>query len=362
MGAGAIAYKKIKKLLNYNPQIEIIAQEIKSKEIKNLIKKKKVKFKQAQYDKNILDKAKLVIAATNDRKLNSQIKYDTENFGALVNVVDDKKLCEFICPAIIEKSGLQIAITTHGQNPKKARLTRETLEKHFNILNQNIIRLGTRKSPLALAQVDEFITAFQKIKPNQKFEILTFNNQGDKDKKSNIEKVSFCNRLEQALVKKEIDIALHSAKDLDQKINNKLKILALSKSIDKNEALVSKNNLTLKNLPQNARIGASGQRRREQLAKIRPDLKLVTIRGNIGERLELIRTKKLDGIIVAMIALKRLGLSFLASEIISQKIMPAHPLQGSLAIQICADNLETQKLLGSTLTKMKYQIHETHNT
>ena len=321
VGAGIVAYQKIKKLLIYRPQILVIAKEIKSPEIAKLTKTKKINFKQTQYNKKFLAQAILVIAATNNKKLNSQIQKDAKKANILVNVVDDKKLCQFICPAIIETNRLQIAITTHGQNPKKAREAREILEKNLHIFDsKKIIKLGTRKSPLALTQVNEFIAAFHKIKPSQIFQIITFDNQGDIDKKSKIENISFSNKIEEALEKKEIDMALHSAKDIDEQIDSKnksnLMVLWLSKSIDAHEALVSPKDYTLKTLPKNARVGASGQRRREQLKQIRPDLKLVPIRGNIEERLGLIEKKKLDGVIIAMAALKRLGLDFLASDLL----------------------------------------------
>lgn len=359
IGAGNVAFQKIKKLRNYGANIFVIAPAIKSLEIKNLAKKGEINFIQDSYQKKYLKNAILVIAATDDKKLNAKIKKDAAEEKALVNVVDDKKLCQFICPAIIEKNRLQIAITTHGQNAKKSRQTRETLEKNFFAKNK-IIKIGTRSSPLALAQVNEFINAFQKIKPNQAFEIITFHTKGDYDKKNPIEQVDFYKTLEAALLEGKIDIALHSAKDIDEKVekNNleKLQVLALSPSIDKREALVSQNNYTLKTLPKNAKIGASGKRRMEQIKKIRPDIQTVRIRGNIGERLNLIKEKKLAGIIVAMAALKRLGLSFLASEIISQKIMPPHKLQGRLAIEIRRKDKQTKKILIKPLKKMLYEV------
>lgn len=359
VGAGNIAWKKIKKLLIYKPKIEVVAKEIKSSEIAKLIKNKKINFQKSQYNKKILPNATLIIAATSNKKLNSQIQLDAKA-RVLVNVVDDKKKCEFICPAVIEKNGLQIAITTHGQNPKKARIARETLEKNFNIFSKNYLRLGTRSSPLAFVQVLEFLNKFRQFKSRINFVIEPFYNQGDYDKKSPIEKVSFYDRLEKALIKKEIDIALHSAKDLDGYIDPRVETLAFSKSIHPLEAFVSRNNLCLKDLPLKARIGASGVRRMEQLKKIRKDFKLVRIRGNIEERLSLIKKENLDGIIIAMAALKRLGLDFLATEIIPKEVMSPPLLQGKLAIQVRRDDLEIKKLLIPILKKMGYEL-QTNN-
>ena len=130
----------------------------------------------------------------------------------------------------------------------------------------------------------------------------------------------------------EIDFAVHSAKDLPDKIRDGLFIAAITKPLDQSDCLVSKNNLKLKELPAGARIGVSSLRRKAQLKAFRNDLQLVDIRGNIQERLKKLDGVGLDAIIVATCALIRLGLENKISERIPSEILKPHPLQGSLAV------------------------------
>ena len=199
-------------------------------------------------------------------------------------------------------------------------------------------RIGTRKSPLALKQVDEAITFLKESDPESRFEIVGIDTYGDKDKVtpiSNIEGTDFFTReIEEALLKGEIDLAVHSAKDLPDVIPAGLYVAAVTKSIDPYDALVSKGNLKLDELPFGARIGTSSLRRKQQLKSYRNDFKIVDIRGNIEERLKLLdNDSKLDAIVIATCALVRLGLEDRISQRIPFEILRPHPLQGSLAIE-----------------------------
>jgi len=142
-----------------------------------------------------------------------------------------------------------------------------------------------------------------------------------------------------------------------------MEVFALSESIHPLDALVvhprlqTKGMFTLQTLPKNARLGVSGKRRREQVQAIRPDLELIPIRGNINERLALIEKENLDGIIIAMAALMRLGLDFLASETISDTIMPPHPLQGKLAMEIRKDDEMTKKIMSAFIANSAKWSH-----
>lgn len=210
-------------------------------------------------------------------------------------------------------------------------------------------RIGARKSPLALKQVEEVLSSLKKIYPALKAEVVGIDTYGDKDKitpVSDIEGTDFFTReIEEALLKDEIDFAVHSAKDLPDTIPGGLCIAAITKSIDSYDALVSKNNLLLEDLPKGAKVGASSQRRKGQLKKYRRDFQLIDIRGNIQERLEKFESNGLDAIIVAACALIRLGLKERIAQRIPLKILKPHPLQGSLAVEARKDNPELINLL-----------------
>lgn len=222
---------------------------------------------------------------------------------------------------------------------------------------EQVYRIGTRRSPLALKQADEVIGALKEFYPLFDFEIVGIDTYGDKDKITSISEIEgsnfFTKEIDEALLRGEIDtersrtidFAVHSAKDLPDKIPEGLYIAAITKSIDPYDCLVSKNNLKLDELPLGTKIGASSLRRKLQLKKYRSDLQIVDIRGNIEERLQRLDNDGLDAIIVAACALVRLGLEDRIAERIAPHIMLAHPLQGSLAIEVRKNNEELINLL-----------------
>jgi len=165
---------------------------------------------------------------------------------------------------------------------------------------------------------------------------------------SNIEGSDFFTRqIEETLLQREIDLAVHSAKDLPDEIPEGLVIAVITKSIDSYDALVSKGNLKINELRTGSKIGASSVRRKTQLKKYRRDFQVVDIRGNIAERLEQLDKNGLDAIIAATCALVRLGLEDRISQRIPFEILKPHPLQGSLALEIREDNWKLRKLLES---------------
>lgn len=199
-----------------------------------------------------------------------------------------------------------------------------------------VFRIGTRKSPLALKQVEEVLNQLKSFYPDIKTEVIGIDTYGDKDKLtpiSDIEGTDFFTReIDEALLKGEVNFAVHSAKDLADKIPDGLSICAITKSIDCFDALISEQNRKLEELKMGAKIGASSNRRKTQLKKYREDFKILDIRGNIQERLAKLENNGLDAIIVAACALIRLGLEDKISQRIPLEILQPHPLQGSLAI------------------------------
>jgi hydroxymethylbilane synthase len=220
-------------------------------------------------------------------------------------------------------------------------------------------RIGTRTSPLALRQVEEVVGKLIRLYPEFPYAIVGVDTSGDRDKVTPLSEIEgtdfFTREIEEALLKGEIDFAVHSAKDLPEEIPAGLVIAAITKSIDPSDALVSKNNFTLEGLPKGARIGASSARRKEQLRVFRRDFQIIDIRGNIEERLSLLDANEcvakhsltegdkrqttndeqpnLDAVIVAACALVRLGLEERITQRISLDILKPHPWQGSLAIE-----------------------------
>lgn len=210
-------------------------------------------------------------------------------------------------------------------------------------------RIGTRTSPLALRQVEEILGALRKFYSDFKAEVIGIDTYGDKDKITPISQIEgtdfFTREIDNALLKWEIDFAVHSAKDLPDTLKEGLIIAAQTKSIDPYDALVSKDGLKLAELPQGARIGTSSLRRKTQLREYRDGFDIVDIRGNIEERLEKLDNGNLDGLVIAACGLVRLGLEKRITERIPFEIIYPHPSQGALAIVARAKDLELHDLL-----------------
>jgi len=192
------------------------------------------------------------------------------------------------------------------------------------------IKIASRSSPLALAQIDEIIQDLKALGRVFEFESIKFETTGDKDKTTALTNSSdgfFTDAIDCAILKAQADIAIHSAKDLPQNLHEGLKIFALTQGMDDRDAWVSC--FHWKDLPPKAKVGTSSVLRQQQILQMRPDLTIVQIRGTINERIQLIKESKVDGIVVAACALKRLGLESEIKDIFPWEGMP---LQGQLAV------------------------------
>jgi len=193
-----------------------------------------------------------------------------------------------------------------------------------------------------LAQAAEITKQFGE----QEIELLTFATSGDLDKETPIDQVEgtdfFTDRIEQALLEKKIDLAIHSAKDLPKEIPSGLEITVFTPSADSSDALVSRNNLKLADLPAGSKVGTSSKRRKEQLLKFAPQVKVVDLRGSIDERLAKLDQGEYDAIIIATIALKRLGLEHRISEKLSFVTASG---QGSLALEVRKEDKDLRQWL-----------------
>lgn len=208
------------------------------------------------------------------------------------------------------------------------------------------LRVGTRPSKLALLQVKEIISQF----PGHEFEIIHIYTSGDIDKETSLVEKEvtsfFSDKIEELLLKREIDFAVHSAKDLDGDIVPETEIVATTKAVSIYDCLVSKNNVPLNSLKKHAVIGTSSIRRQSAIKKYRSDLVAISLRGNVDERINKLDKGYYDGIIVAHAALLRLGLKNRISQIIPESIIEPHPLQGRLAIQALKERDDIKELFG----------------
>jgi len=197
-----------------------------------------------------------------------------------------------------------------------------------------------------LRQVEEVA----ELLPDLRFEAIPIKTKGDKDKRTPLVFKEgsdfFSYEIHQALLRGEIDAAIHSAKDLEQDIPQDLTIAAVTKSISPFDCLVSRGNHTLSDLAPGCLIGTSSKNRREAVLRFRGDLIVKDIRGNIEERLAQLDQGEFDAVIVAEAALIRLGLTSRIAEIFPASIVKPHPLQGKLAIEIHRNRKDLLKTFG----------------
>ena len=212
--------------------------------------------------------------------------------------------------------------------------------------------VGTRGSNLALVQTNWVVEQLKKNNPNIEFEIKIIKTKGDLIKDLPLDKIGdkglFVKEIEKSLLDKEIDMAVHSMKDMPSYLPEGLKFAHSPRREDPRDALIFREGYkTLEDLPQGAKIGTGSKRRKYQLLKHRPDLEIVPIRGNIETRIKKIETENLDGVVLAASGLRRAGLEEKIDYYIPTDIMLPAPAQGILAREIREDDKETEKIIDS---------------
>jgi hydroxymethylbilane synthase len=215
--------------------------------------------------------------------------------------------------------------------------------------NRNKIVIGSRGSKLALIQANWVKSELEKANKEIEFTIEIIKTTGDNITDVPLSKIGsiglFTKELEDALLDKKVDLVVHSAKDMATDIPDGLEIGAVTKREDPRDALISKGNISLENLPQNAKLGTSSLRRRSQALACRPDLEIVDLRGNLDTRLKKLETGDLDAILVAMAGLTRLGCADKASEVIPYDIMLPAVGQGALCIEIRENDEQIKEII-----------------
>ena len=215
------------------------------------------------------------------------------------------------------------------------------------------LRIGTRQSDLALWQTNHMIDRLQAAWPGLVCQITPFVTMGDQTQAQNKPlpaiggKGLFTAELEHALRSGEIDIAVHSLKDLPVEDAPGLALGAIASRADVRDVLVARNGWTLATLPPGALVGTSSTRRMAQLLAVRPDLKLQSIRGNVGTRIRKVMSGEYDATVLAAAGVERLNLLTNVSEWLSLEVMLPAPGQGALAVQCRTDDAKTRQLLAA---------------
>lgn len=211
------------------------------------------------------------------------------------------------------------------------------------------IRIGTRGSPLALWQANWVKENLSQAYPQLRISLVGIRTKGDKLVDVSLAKVGgkglFVKEIEEKLLVGRIDLAVHSMKDVPVQLPKGLHIQSIPLRDDPGDVLISRNHLTLEELPRGAKIGTSSLRRRAQLLSYRPDLSIVPLRGNVDTRVRKLRTMDLDAVVLAAAGVKRMKLEERISQSISPEVCLPAIGQGALGIETRVDDDEVNQYL-----------------
>ncbi len=200
-------------------------------------------------------------------------------------------------------------------------------------------RIGTRGSPLALAQAyetrDRLIAAHGL--PADRFEIVVLSTKGDRITDRSLSEIGgkglFTEELEEQLLSGDLDFAVHSSKDMPTKLPEGLHISAYLPREDPRDAFVGRTAATLLELPEGATIGSSSLRRQALIRRLRPDIQVITFRGLVDTRLRKLAEGQVDATLLALAGLRRLGKQDVPTEILDPREFPPAPAQGAICIE-----------------------------
>jgi len=197
--------------------------------------------------------------------------------------------------------------------------------------------IGTRGSQLALWQAEWVQRQLKQIVPDLSIVLKRIQTSGDKILDVPLAKVGgkglFVKEIEEALLRKDIDLAVHSMKDMPAVLPSGLQIICVPEREDPRDALISRDGKNLDTLPLGGRVGTSSLRRQAQLLHARPDLRIEMLRGNVDTRLRKLQENHFDAVVLAVSGLKRLGLSDHITEFLSVDVSLPAIGQGALGIE-----------------------------
>ena len=215
---------------------------------------------------------------------------------------------------------------------------------------RRIIRVGSRGSELALRQNEEVLEPLRSLYPDLEFQVVTVHTRGDINSEAPLAGMGlgiFVSEIERQLLQGELDMAVHSLKDVPTKLPEGLALGAMLRRKDPRDVLVNRWHCPMAELPEGARIGTSSPRRQALLKSLCPRATALPIRGNVETRLRKTQGDDYDGAILAAAGLIRLGLTEQVAEYLSPQRFVPPPGQGVLAVEIRADDDPMQDVVRS---------------
>ena len=374
VGGGRSAFHKVRALIGFGAKITVIAENI-SPDISRM--SGEIVVLQRACEPEDIEGRDLVVAATDDRKLNRRISGTARYMRIMVNAVDDKDYSDFIFPATLKKENYSVAVCTDGKSPmlaarirnqiaadlpdsfdeavgelgrmreevinstpsatERSRIFREEINKR---LGNRKVRIGTRSSALAMAQT-ELVMKELALNGIQS-EAIIMRTEGDRQQDKPLwdfgGKAVFVSEFEEAIFSGRIDIAIHSAKDMPAELPETLDILACLKREDPSDVLVSLSGRRSEDI---RLVGTSSMRRQVMIKEISDDYVTRPLRGNVPTRLTKLRRGEFDALVLAAAGLKRLGLyeePDLRYEVLGEETFIPSAGQGVIAIEGLANS------------------------
>ncbi len=214
---------------------------------------------------------------------------------------------------------------------------------------KNIIQIGTRGSPLALAQTRWVVDLINERHPDIRVNLIKIKTTGDRVLDTPLADIGgkglFVKEIEEALISGEIDVAVHSMKDLPGELPEGLYIGIIPEREDSRDVMISQNGLSFKGLPGRSSIGTSSMRRSSQILRHRPDLKIVPLRGNLDTRIKKLDAENFQAVVVAAAGLNRLGIYDRRVRVLPIELMLPAIGQGALALELRKQDKATADIL-----------------
>lgn len=218
-------------------------------------------------------------------------------------------------------------------------------------MQASVVRIGSRGSPLALAQVEEVQARLKAAlgASAPQFEVKIYKTTGDRIQDRLLSEAGgkglFTKELEEALIAREIDLAVHSMKDMPTVLPEGLAIRSILPREDVRDAFISRKAKTFDDLPAGAVVATASLRRQAQVRRMRPDLQVAPLRGNVETRLRKLDEGVADATLLANAGLRRLGLEAHIASVVSSDLMLPACAQGAIGIEVRADDADTTALV-----------------
>lgn len=211
------------------------------------------------------------------------------------------------------------------------------------------LRIATRESPLALWQTRHVAERLAALHPELRIELVPLSTRGDRILDRPLAQIGgkglFLKELEQAMLADQADLAVHSCKDMPAELEPEFAFCGLLDRADPADALISPNYAGFEQLPEGARVGTSSLRRKAQLLALRPDLRILDLRGNVGTRMRKLDDGQYDAIVLAAAGLQRLGEHARIRQRLAPPLFLPAPAQGVIALECRRDDHALIELL-----------------